>query len=552
MKIESTSYNPTEIYTKSDLEEITLSKIIDCDINIRGEYITTLDGVEKVSGFLGIIDSSIKSLGSLKEVTGDFYISSTTVYSNIKSFENLEFVGGDLGLRYSNIEDLGSLKIVGGKLSLRDTPIKSLGSLKYVGGDLYLPKRLESEIDISNVEVIGKIRFWNDSKNRTKAIPKNQLGLKPFNEHIPFWKHKYISFFGQINECNIEQKNFYHQFKKHFLKGECIDLNGNDNYAFVLLYDLVENGDFDIDNLLEHFKNLEKYYPKTKGYTNTAIIQKLERQNNYEKAWSFRRRNGYIPIDTIVKYESKLQKQLIDGELLTILGGYTHLTDFGQDNIQEIKTYATAEIEKYIEDKGKPFFDLFLKDGKPLTENQEFYKIFFISESEYEFYKKIDDSQKEAKFPVGIPHIVEKAILNQFRIILKKAEDGYRESIGMPKVGEGWISETELFYKISNHFDEDEVIHHASPKWLGRQHLDIYLPKYNIGIEYQGAQHYEPVDFFGGQEAFERTVERDKRKKELCDKHNCTLIYVDKGYDIGNVLKKIEEIKTGYNSGYKK
>ena len=81
-------------------------------------------------------------------------------------------------------------------------------------------------------------------------------------------------------------------------------------------------------------------------------------------------------------------------------------------------------------------------------------------------------------------HVGEKAILNQFRVILKSAEDLYREDIGMPKVGEGWISETELFYKISNYFKDYEIISHASPKWLGRQHLDIYIPKLNIVIEY--------------------------------------------------------------------
>lgn len=540
---------PTNIYTNNELVSIANLNTIACDIVIRGEYIKNLGEITKINGSLGFSESTIEKLGNLKEVTGNFWISSRTVYSNLTSLQKLEIIGGDLQLRYSNIKELGSLKRVGGKLTLRDTPIKSLGSLKYVGGDLYLPKRLENEIDISNIEVKGKVRFWNDSKSRIKAIPKNQLGLKTFDGHIPFWKHKYIHSFKEITECDLDQKHFYKQFKQHFLKGEYIDLKGNDNYSFILLYDLVENNSLEIDNLLRHFKNLEKYYPKTKGYTNTAIIQKLEYHKDFEKAWDFRRRNGYIPISTIVKYESRLQRQLVDGDLLSMLGGYTHLTDFGQDNIQEIKSYATTEIDKYVEDKGKPFFDLFLKDGKPLTENQEFYKDFFISESEYEFYKKIDDSQKGAKFHIGIPHIVEKAILNQFRVILKNAEDSYRESIGMPKVGEGWISETELFYKISNHFSEDDLIHHASPKWLGRQHLDIYFTEYKIAIEYQGAQHYEPIDFFGGQEAFEKTVERDERKKQLCEKNNCHLIYVEKGYDLNEVLYKISEIKTLHNSG---
>jgi hypothetical protein len=174
-----------------------------------------------------------------------------------------------------------------------------------------------------------------------------------------------------------------------------------------------------------------------------------------------------------------------------------------------------------------------------------------LSKAEYEHYKAIDDYQAESGYINSFPHVVEKSIFNQCRLILKQAEDLYRETIGMPKVGEGWISETELFYKISDYFKNEEVVHHASPKWLGRQHLDIYLPKLNIGIEYQGAQHYEPIEFFGGQEAFEKTVERDKRKKQLCKKNNCLLICADKGYDLNEIIAKIESRKTVYNKVYK-
>lgn len=87
----------------------------------------------------------------------------------------MEFVGGDMILRYSNIRDLGALKKVGGKLSLRDTDIENLGSLEFVGGDLYLPKRLEKEVDLSRVRVNGKIKFWNDYKKRDKLVPKSGL-----------------------------------------------------------------------------------------------------------------------------------------------------------------------------------------------------------------------------------------------------------------------------------------------------------------------------------------------------------------------------------------
>ena len=61
--------------------------------------------------------------------------------------------------------------------------------------------------------------------------------------------------------------------------------------------------------------------------------------------------------------------------------------------------------------------------------------------------------------------------------------------------------------------------------WLGRQHLDLYLPEYNIAIECQGVQHFEVVDHFGGEEKYIKRVERDTLKKQLCDEHGVELIY---------------------------
>ncbi len=566
------NYNPTDIYTTSDLRQITTSKEIHSDIIIRGENIKELNEVEKINGFLGVSDSTIESFGTLKEVKGNLFISTNTVYSNIKSLNNLEFVGGDLILRYSNIKDLGALKKVGGKLSLRDTEIKNLGLLEFVGGDLFLPKRIENEIDLTKLIVNGKIKFWNDSKTKEKIIPKSQLGYIAYKNPVPDWNRKYVYSFSEIREANSEQLEFYRVYKNHFLNGKYIDIKGNDNYSFILFYDLVENHNSETKELQSQLKNLAKYYPKTKIYGESAIIEKLENSDNFEKAWDIILQKEYINVQKIIEYENKLNRELLNGELIVKLGGFSHLTEFGQKNINEIKPFANKQLDKYKLEKRTKFFDLFVQNGKPITTrkkvkidkkksffnffknpdteiiyeyNSNYYKEFFLSKAEYDHYKAIDDYQAESGYINSFPHVVEKSIFNQCRLILKQAEDLYRETIGMPKVGEGWISETELFYKISDYFKNEEVVHHSSPKWLGRQHLDIYFPKLNIGIEYQGAQHYEPIEFFGGQEAFERNVERDKRKKQLCEKHNCILIYADKGYDLNEIIIKIESRKNG-------
>ena len=98
-----------------------------------------------------------------------------------------------------------------------------------------------------------------------------------------------------------------------------------------------------------------------------------------------------------------------------------------------------------------------------------------------------------------------------------------REAHGLPKIGEGWVSEMELFNLVQYYFPDAQ--HHVSPEWLKPQHLDIYVPSGKLAFEYQGQQHYEPVDFFGGLKSFEQTVKRDKSKKLKCKKNDVLLIY---------------------------
>ncbi len=119
-----------------------------------------------------------------------------------------------------------------------------------------------------------------------------------------------------------------------------------------------------------------------------------------------------------------------------------------------------------------------------------------------------------------------------------------RELLKLPRLGEGWISETKLYYQIKNHFKELVVLQHLKPKWLGRQHFDIYFPFLNIAIEYQGRQHFESIEYFGGEENFKKNQERDNRKRKLSIENGCELIYVENGYDFSEL---IDEIKRSEN-----
>ena len=78
-------------------------------------------------------------------------------------------------------------------------------------------------------------------------------------------------------------------------------------------------------------------------------------------------------------------------------------------------------------------------------------------------------------------------------------------------------------------------------KYLSNLIFDFYLPDYDICIEYNGAQHYEPFDYFGGKESFELVVKRDKIKKNFCRKNNINLFTISYKKNIEKEIKKIIE-----------
>lgn len=110
--------------------------------------------------------------------------------------------------------------------------------------------------------------------------------------------------------------------------------------------------------------------------------------------------------------------------------------------------------------------------------------------------------------------------------LLRGAENKVREEMGIPLVGEGWVSETELFYRIKLLFPDQEVIQHGQVRWLGKQHFDVWLPELLVAVEYQGVQHFSPLDHFGGLEGFEKTRKRDEKKRNLCLENGVRLIEI--------------------------
>ena len=82
--------------------------------------------------------------------------------------------------------------------------------------------------------------------------------------------------------------------------------------------------------------------------------------------------------------------------------------------------------------------------------------------------------------------------------------------------------------------------------------FDFYLPQYNLIIEYDGQQHYEPVRFHGdnveeNERTFKEIQEHDKIKNRYCEENNINLLRIpyweSKNIEtiINNCLQRLSE-----------
>lgn len=230
--------------------------------------------------------------------------------------------------------------------------------------------------------------------------------------------------------------------------------------------------------------------------------------------------------DAVFNLKLLLGERLTGQDVIRFFG-VSNLTDFGRENLIEVEQQIDQILASHEQQTGMSIVEEWMTECE-----QRKYRLF---SSSIVHFREIDipeylfeESPRSAEY------------IERFKDIIRQAENEVREKHGVPYIGEGWVAETQLYYAIKEAFTDLEVQQHASPEWLGRQHLDIFLPELNIAIEYQGAQHDEPIDFFGGEEAFAQTQERDRRKRELCEANGVKLVYVRPGYIFEDLIKEIE------------
>lgn len=113
-------------------------------------------------------------------------------------------------------------------------------------------------------------------------------------------------------------------------------------------------------------------------------------------------------------------------------------------------------------------------------------------------------------------------------ICIKSASDlrsGHTQSCGCLKSsGE---------YNVGNFLSYNHIDYQSQKKFDnlygtggGKLSYDFWLSQYNLLIECQGKQHYQPIDLYGGNEIFNVQQEHDKRKREYAKEYGYKLLEI--------------------------
>ena len=105
-----------------------------------------------------------------------------------------------------------------------------------------------------------------------------------------------------------------------------------------------------------------------------------------------------------------------------------------------------------------------------------------------------------------------------------------QDSVGILKII-NWLDKRQVSY-IREHSFEDCVYKRKLP-------FDIYVKDLNLLIEYDGEQHFKPVNYFGGIEGLKKQQKRDHIKNQYCKEKNIHLLRIryDQVKNIDTILE---------------
>lgn len=371
--------------------------------------------------------------------------------------------------------------------------------------------------------------------NQLFKINATKLKKEIFGKYAPYAPYIYKFFKMDINKP-IKNLNFIEEEK--YLEGKC---------------DYYKTNFYRVNRVLPFLK-LQERYESLKGFPQTFILYEVD----------YNGKRGYAVNNTtsphITKYTLDSIREMEKSTRHIWVASKEKDIDFGKsnesfhiiDNIDGNLLYSfPCSLHKDYSHNvicwnDALFRDILIKKLKDYCEENQIKNIRniecpnFIPDGLLKYWI-IQDYVKTTYFPEKYIDIV----LNKEKYIVKAKDFSYYH-----KSEKRWKSE-ELMYKcVKKVFAKSEVVHQHRPYFLhtnkGQMSYDVFVYGEKIAFEYQGKQHFEPVEYFGGEAHFKEQQKRDEQKRKLSEENGVILIYVNYWEDISPELIK-EKVINAFN-----
>lgn len=374
---------------------------------------------------------------------------------------------------------------------------------------------------------------------------------------------------GRPGDMNRLQKSFYaRHFKPRFLAADPIEVDGQEGYGVVMLQELLAQFDAHPDAAVSGLQLLESAYPGSLPARSAerclSDIQLLH--GRWEEALS--RASSDHALGMMLGLADELGHPRV-GPLNVFMWNAGRVTQTAYRELDSVMDELGRGLDAFHDEHGISIVEDFwnrlstdtsvadvvasIRDdvGPDLDDEDIAWWVEKAREFGMHYEPKAFAFYENYERPIALPRPWPRPqsfgpVWRDFiKTLVRAAENHVRMNAGLPRVGEGLVSEVRLLNELQSAFPDEIVHHQVRPAWLAPQSLDMVFAGRRLAIEYQGVQHSRPVDHFGGQEAFEAQQKRDANKRALCAANGMRLMEVHPGYDAADVVRQIREMLDG-------
>lgn len=235
-----------------------------------------------------------------------------------------------------------------------------------------------------------------------------------------------------------------------------------------------------------------------------------------------------VDTESFIKKATKIHGNLYDYSKVEYINNKSSVTiicpihgEFSQTPESHLKGHGCKECA-LIKDTKRKTYELYKVLEKCIDVHDNYYKYIYNPSSYQNETSKIE-------------------IICPKHGIFKQRANFHLNGGGCPKcnVSKGQIKVRKF---LQDNFPKINFVEQYRDSFLERLSYDFYLPELKLAIEYNGAQHYMPVDIFGGEETFKKQLERDKRKLDLSNENGIILFSIKYDKDEEDLVKLKELI----------